>query len=108
MGVCVRVRVGGYTTQDQLIALYESQPDLVQPPARRNEVLNRIKAGLTGAAPRSPPYIYICRYPDTPLAVRRFPFRVCRHVKRNAGPKPWFVKGGYTTPNHVHWGLILI
>lgn len=32
--------------QDRLVQLYEDHPEFVQPEARRNEVLNRIKGGL--------------------------------------------------------------
>ncbi|HUB79615.1 MAG TPA: methionine--tRNA ligase [Bryobacteraceae bacterium] len=33
--------------QDQLLALYESQPDFMQPDTRRNEVISFVKAGLS-------------------------------------------------------------
>jgi methionyl-tRNA synthetase len=32
--------------QDRLLALYESQPDFVGPPERRNEIINFVKSGL--------------------------------------------------------------
>jgi hypothetical protein len=33
--------------QEPLLALFEAQPDFVQPPARRNEMLGRLREGLT-------------------------------------------------------------
>ena len=33
--------------QDKLLALYESQPDFIQPETRRNEVISFVKSGLT-------------------------------------------------------------
>lgn len=33
--------------QDRLLALYESQPDFIQPDTRRNEVISFVKGGLT-------------------------------------------------------------
>jgi methionyl-tRNA synthetase len=33
--------------QDKLLALYESQPDFIQPETRRNEVISFVKTGLT-------------------------------------------------------------
>ena len=44
---------------------------------------------------------------DGPRAVRRFPFVVCRHVNSTLDSKHGF-KEEFTTPNHVHGGLILI